>query len=50
MIGDKTVHEVQELDTPAAPVMTSFNQPGGNAQRGKQRRRAVAFVGVAEVY
>jgi hypothetical protein len=48
LLGDKTVHEVQKLDPSAAPVLVGFDQPGGNIQRRKQRRRAVALVGVAE--
>jgi hypothetical protein len=32
MFGDDAVHEVQELDAPAAPVMAGFDQAGGDLQ------------------
>ena len=48
MFGYDAVDEVQELDTPAALVMAGFDQAGGDVQRRKQGRRAMAFVGVAE--
>jgi len=39
---------LQELDAPAAPVMTSLDQTGGHLQSRKQGRRAVPFVLVIE--
>jgi hypothetical protein len=32
MFGDGAVHEVQELDPPAPPVMAAPNQAGGDVQ------------------
>ena len=48
MRGDEAVHEVEELDPAATPVVAGLDQTGGDIQRRKQRRRAVALVGVAE--
>src|SRR5215831_20683695 len=38
IFGDEAVHEVQELDTPATPVMTGLDQTGGDLQRGEDRK------------
>ena len=47
MLGD-AVHEVQKLDPPAAPVMSGFDQTGGDLQGREQGGRAMAFVLVVE--
>src|SRR5712671_2278902 len=44
VFGDDAVHEVQELEAPAAPVMAGFDQAGGHLQSGEQGRRAMTFV------
>jgi len=48
IFGDEAVHEVQELDTPATPVMTGLDQTGGDLQRGEQRRPAMALIVMSE--
>ena len=48
MLGDDAVHEVQKLDPPAAPVMSGFDQTGGDLQGREQGGRAMAFVLVIE--
>jgi hypothetical protein len=48
MFGNQTVHEIQELDAPAALIMTGLDQARGNIKRGEQGRGPVTFVGVAE--
>jgi hypothetical protein len=44
----KAVHEIQELDAPAALVMAGLDQASGNIERGEQGRGPVPIVGVAE--
>ena len=48
MFGDGAVHEVQELDPPAPPVMAAPNQAGGDVQGREQGGGAMAFVFVAK--
>jgi len=48
MAGENAVHEVQELEAPAAPIMAGFDQTGGHLQSCEQCRRAMAFVLVVE--
>jgi hypothetical protein len=43
MLSDDAVHEVQELDAPAAPVVARFDQTGGHLERGEQGCGAVAL-------
>ena len=45
--GDDVVHEVEELDTPAARLVRGRHFAGRHLEGGKQRRRAVALVIVA---
>jgi hypothetical protein len=42
--GHDLVHEVEQLHSPAAPVMAALDQAGGHLQRGKQGGRAVPPV------
>jgi len=48
MVGHQAVHEIQELDAPAALVMAGLDQASGNIERGEQGRGPVPIVGVAE--
>ena len=48
LFGHQTVHEIQELDTPAALIMAGLDQASGDIERGEQGRGPVTFVGVAE--
>ena len=47
MIGNHAVHEIQELDAPAALIMAGRDQASGNVEGGEQGRGAVTFVGMA---
>ena len=42
VVGDEAVHEVKELDAPAAPIMAGLGQTGGHIERGEQGRGPVA--------
>ncbi len=48
MIDDDAVHEMPELDAPAAPVMAGVDQAGDHIQGREQGRGAMAFVLVVE--
>ena len=48
MFGNQTVHEIEELDAPAALIMAGLDQASGNIERGEQGRGPVTFVRVAE--
>jgi len=48
MFGNHAVHEIHELDAPAALIMAGLDQASGNIERGEQGRGAVTFVGMAE--
>src|SRR5215831_1272573 len=38
MFGNQAVHEIQELDAPAALIMTGLDQASGNIEGGEQGR------------
>ncbi len=44
MRGHDAVHEIEELDAPAAAVMLGSNLAGGDVESGEQRRGAVPLV------
>ena len=48
MFGNQAVHEIQELDAPAALIMAGLDQASGDIERGEQGRGPVPFVRVAE--
>ena len=48
MFGNQAVHEIEELDTPAALIMAGLDQASGNAEGGEQGRGPMTFVSVAE--
>ena len=48
MIDDDAVHEMQELDAPAAPVMAGFDEAGDHIQSREQGCGAMTFVLVVE--
>src|SRR5580704_3446626 len=48
MFGNQAVHEIEELDTPAALIMAGLDQASGNVEGGEQGRGLMTFVGVAE--
>jgi hypothetical protein len=45
MIGNQAVHEIEELDTPAALIMAGLDQASGNIERGEQGGGPVTFRG-----
>jgi hypothetical protein len=45
MIGNQAVHEIEELDTPAALIMAGLDQAAGNIERGEQGGGPVTFRG-----
>jgi hypothetical protein len=44
VVGDDAVHEIQELDPPAALVMAGLDHSGGHLQRREQGGRASPLV------
>ena len=48
VVGDNAVHEVKKFDAPTAAVVARPDHPGGDVKSGKQHRRAVPLVGMAE--
>jgi hypothetical protein len=45
MIGNQAVHQIEELDTPAALIMAGLDQASGNIERGEQGGGPVTFRG-----
>jgi len=48
MFGNQTVHEIEELDAPAALIMADLDQASGHIERGEKGRGSVTFVGITE--
>jgi hypothetical protein len=48
LFGNHAVHEIEELDAPAALIMAGLDQASGNIERGEQGRGSVTFVGMTE--
>src|SRR5215472_5795396 len=48
VVGDNAVHEVKKFDAPTTAVVARPDHPGGGIESGKQRRRTVPLVGMAE--
>src|SRR5882672_4488630 len=48
VIDDDAVHEMQELDAPAPPVMARFDEAGDHIQSREQGRGAMTFGLVVE--
>ena len=48
ILSDEAVHKVQKFDPPPAPIVTGFDQPGGDFEGGEQRGRTMPFIVVAE--
>ena len=44
MLGNQAVHEIHELDAPAALIMAGLDQARGNIEGGEQGRGAVTCV------